>query len=453
MIEKAVLGAVVLVAALGSTGATADFDSPCGTPDPGPLAPGRLMPLFDDTRQALLHAGHVVTVDVYWHVIHNGNTGKLDSNSIVASIGVLNDSFSGVSGGAATSFSFALEEITYTDHAIWYDSCDSPNVESEMKAALRKGGGADLNVYSCGIRNSGQYGWATYPWLFEQDPVNDGVVVLDQSVPGGSATPYNEGDTLTHEVGHWLGLYHTFEGGCDGSGDLVADTPPEQGPQNGCPIGADSCAGDGTDPIENFMDLTDDSCRFAFTVGQATRIDGLWDTYRATPTGCTSDVECDDGDFCNGAESCVEGACRTAQPTACDDGDPCTANVCQPTGCTNPPIDCAGAVPESQPDTPLTASLNENGSITLSWGPSCGSGDQTYAVFQGTLGAFASHEWVNCDTAGATSLTFPPAPDDNYFLVVPLSASREGSLGRQSDGRERPQGLDRCLPRAIENCR
>lgn len=110
-----------------------------------------------------------------------------------------------------------------------------------MKKALHRGTKADLNVYSTGLVSSGLLGYATFPSNSGSALLDDGVVFAFDSIPGGAITNYNLGYTLVHEIGHWLGLYHTFQGGCSGSGDGVSDTPAEASPATGCPVNRDSC--------------------------------------------------------------------------------------------------------------------------------------------------------------------------------------------------------------------
>jgi hypothetical protein len=214
-----------------------------------------------------------ITVPVVFHVITDGARGQVSQNMINQQMNVLNQSYAGQFGGSHTPYNFVLSKVTTTNNAAWYAGCYNTAAVAEMKAALREGGPETLNIYTCSP-SDGILGYATFPSSYGSQPQLDGVVILDQSMPGGNATPYNEGDTLTHEVGHWLGLYHTFQGGCNGNGDYVGDTPAERSPAFGCPIGRDSCTTaktPGVDPVTNFMDYTDDYCMVQFSQGQALR--------------------------------------------------------------------------------------------------------------------------------------------------------------------------------------
>ena len=285
----------------------------CGTENPTAEQMAEVDRMLKEHR-VFSAANTPVAVPTYWHVITNGGAGALSQSDINASMDVINSAYA-----TNTRFSFSLAGVTTTNNASWYDGCANASTEAAMKSALRVGGPETLNIYSCGL-GGGLLGYATFPEWYEGDPLLDGVVILDESIPGGSAAPYNQGDTLTHEVGHWVGLYHTFQGGCNGTGDGVGDTPAERSPAYGCPVGRDSCRNKaGLDPIFNFMDYTDDACMDEFSVGQGVRTSDMWDVYRGGGTaGCTDDTDCDGSDVCEAGE-CVPST------TCGDTGDSCSS--------------------------------------------------------------------------------------------------------------------------------
>jgi hypothetical protein len=223
-----------------------------------------------------------VTIPVVVHVIAENTTragGYIPDSMIHDQIAVLNDSFNGGGvGGAVTAFAFTLQAITRNVRPAWYPIIDGSSAERTMKSTLRRGGKETLNIYT-GELGDDLLGWATFPQ--RRLSSYDGVVVLAESLPGGTAGIYSLGDTATHEVGHWLNLYHTFQGGCSGQGDQVSDTPAEASPAFNCPTGRNTCSSPGNDPITNFMDYTQDSCMFQFTAGQASRMISAWNAYRA----------------------------------------------------------------------------------------------------------------------------------------------------------------------------
>ena len=231
-----------------------------------------------------------VTIDTVFHVLVDAAPTRAErqrtEEMIAAQMQVLNDAFSGTTAteAADTPFRFDLVKTTWTVNAAWAQVTPG-KTEKDMKAALHEGDSETLNVYSADI-GGGLLGWAYFPKGYNNGrDFIDGVVILDESMPGGTAAPYNGGDTLTHEVGHWMMLEHTFANGCTPVGDGVEDTPREAFPQFGCPEGADSCAAPGLDPVHNFMDYTVDDCMDMFTPGQAARMSDAWLAFRAGGNG------------------------------------------------------------------------------------------------------------------------------------------------------------------------
>jgi hypothetical protein len=212
-------------------------------------------------------------IPVAFHVIYSGSTGNVPESQLQSQISVLNAAY------ASSGYSFYIASIDRTNNASWFAMQPGTTAEQQAKSALVISPTTTFNFYTANP-GGGLLGWATFPWNLASNPTQDGIVILYSSLPGGTAVPYNEGDTGTHESGHWLGLYHTFQGSCSTTNDRVSDTPAEASAAYGCPVNRDTCRASGVDPIFNFMDYTDDSCMNTFTPGQSSRIQSIVSTYR-----------------------------------------------------------------------------------------------------------------------------------------------------------------------------
>ncbi|KXJ91874.1 metalloprotease [Microdochium bolleyi] len=233
----------------------------------------------DFAQQGGMSIQATIEVDLYIHVVSAGTAlsdGNVPDSQLSQQVVVLNNAY------APYGVHFNLKGTDRTVNSQWANNQN----ELAMKRALRKGGYSALNLYFQKSAGSGILGFCYFPTSFSGTTsttfIQDGCTILYSTTPGGSSSPFNLGGTATHEVGHWMGLFHTFQGGCTGAGDSVADTPAQSSPSSGCPVGRDSCPSQaGVDPIHNYMDYSDDACYSEFTTGQATRMASMWNTYRA----------------------------------------------------------------------------------------------------------------------------------------------------------------------------
>mmetsp|Transcript_19001 Transcript_19001/g.27873 ORF Transcript_19001/g.27873 Transcript_19001/m.27873 type:complete len:337 (-) Transcript_19001:305-1315(-) len=248
-----------------------------------------------------------INIPVVFHIMHDGKAGNIPQSKIHKQIDVLNKDF------RSTSFTFSLVDIERHDNKRYYKNCHKFSTEFDMKLNHAVDPANTLNIYTCSP-SDGNIGWTYYPWDFDEDDSFQGVVVKDETLPGGSATPHNRGRTTTHEVGHFLGLYHTFENGCDEPGDEIDDTPFQEAKFFGCPTEHNSCSG--TDPIHNFMGYADDDCLNEFTPDQNTRMQNMVAMYKASflssksprASACLSN-----GSTCKRNGNCCSEKCKNNQ--------------------------------------------------------------------------------------------------------------------------------------------
>jgi len=227
-----------------------------------------------------------IVFDVSFNAVYANNSvegGYIPVDRIRAQIERLNTDYN------STGFSFSLVNTTWIHDPEWFvNAYPGSAAEEEMKTIHNIGDARTLNIYTLIFNDTTpSLGTSSMPSYYFRKPKLDGVMIRHTTLPGGSMKNFDMGRTLTHEVGHWLGLFHTFEGGCnDGIGDNIADTPPQASGSSGCPKGTTSCPGGGPDLINNFMDYSFDSCMDSFTPLQIVRMHEAARAFRR-PSGQT----------------------------------------------------------------------------------------------------------------------------------------------------------------------
>ncbi|KAJ3214032.1 hypothetical protein HK099_007065 [Clydaea vesicula] len=223
-----------------------------------------------------------VTIPTHFHIITGFDgpevVGDISDKVISKQLKVINNAFS------KAGFKFSLASTDRTSNTGWFYHIYGTPQDRPVKTALKKGNSEHLNIY-ISSPPGGILGYSSYPQDYEADPIMDGIILHTEAIVEGKFENYNLGDILVHQVGHWLGLFHTFEGGCNAfDGDFVFDTPAEASPSFACSKKRDTCTGsaefNGRDPVTNYMDLSDDSCRNTFSYGQTIRMKNMYNAYR-----------------------------------------------------------------------------------------------------------------------------------------------------------------------------
>ncbi|MBA6156178.1 zinc metalloprotease [Tenacibaculum sp. S7007] len=221
----------------------------------------------------------VIDIPVYFHIVLP-NANDVSSGQINSQMNVINSDFSNpntnqLPSGATDFINDATDaEISFSLAGTfrYNDSRSSWGTNNAVKSAYPPiTPDTHLNIWVCEI-GGGILGYAQFPG---GNSSTDGVVLLTGTLPGGNASPYNAGRTLTHEIGHYLNLRHIWGDGRCRQDDFVADTPASDGPNYGCPsYPTVNCKS--ADMTMNYMDYVDDACMYMFTDGQRNRMRAIF---------------------------------------------------------------------------------------------------------------------------------------------------------------------------------
>ena len=251
------------------------------------------------TQQAAVGGSHhggpnVITIPCVIHVIWRTASQNISTAQAQSQIDVLNEDFRrtnsnasstlsqflGVAADTEIQFCLATQDPQGNPHSgITRTQTTVTSFSSNDNMKFSSSGGHDawpasqyLNMWCCNL-SGGLLGYAQFPG---GPPSTDGVVMDYQNFGRGGVTqaPFHLGRTGTHEVGHWLNLYHIWGDGPCSQDDLVADTPASDAANFGCPLSHSSCSS--LDMVQNYMDYTDDSCMNVFTQGQKNRMRALF---------------------------------------------------------------------------------------------------------------------------------------------------------------------------------